>query len=128
LKKYAFILFSVLYLIPATGVSLDMHKCGKKIKVIAINAPHGAKCPCGTDMPFNCCTDFHVKVKIDDNQKLSKSAIGFRLGEIRHFVFTHEVKIGVPTSRARVFDFATIHAPPFKDRIPVFLWNNVFRI
>ena len=105
-----------------------MHKCGKKIKVISVNAPHANKCPCGTDMPFDCCKDVHVKVKINDNQKVSKSAVDFRLSQIKQFAVAPIMAIGEPTPQVRVFDFSSIHAPPFKDKLPVFLRNSVFRI
>jgi hypothetical protein len=128
LKRFVAILFTLFYIIPAIGVSLDIHKCGKKIKVISVNAAHENKCPCGTDMPFDCCKDFHVKVKIQDSQKVSKSSLDFRLSEIKQFAFASDLKIAEPSSQVQVFDFSSYHAPPFKSKRPVYLTNSIFLI
>ena len=128
LKRIAVILFSILYLIPAVGVSLDLHKCGKKIKVIAVNAPHGAKCPCGTDMPFDCCKDIHLSVQIKDEQKTSEAIIVSHTGYFNLIAIPVELSIGAPSSQVEVFDFTSYHAPPFKSKQPVYLTNSIFRI
>jgi hypothetical protein len=128
LKRILVILFTLFYLLPAVGVSLDLHKCGKKVKVIEINSPHGAKCPCGTAMPFDCCKDVHLSVKIDDSQKITKSSLSFRLNVFKQFDLPVIIKIGETVTRVNVFDFSSYHAPPFKNKQPVYLINSIFRI
>ena len=129
LKRIAVILFSILYLIPAVGVSLDLHKCGKKIKVISVNASHKVKCPCGVDMPFDCCKDIHLSVKIVDAQQSSKStitpqSINFKLLSLQTLIALSEPCF----SQVESFDFSNYHAPPFKSKQPVYLTNSIFRI
>jgi len=128
LKRFLVIFFTFLYLVPAVGVSLDLHKCGKKVRVVEINAPHGAKCPCGTSMSMNCCKDVHLSVKIVDSQKANKSFVVFRIQDFKQFDFPVTVKIGEPVSQVPVFDFSSYHAPPFKNKQPVYLTNSIFRI
>ena len=128
LKKALVILISILYLIPVVGFSLDLHWCGKKVKVVSVNAAHETKCPCGTEMPFDCCKDVHLNVKVSDSQKCSKhisnpKQIHFNL--LPNFVI---LAIGEPASQVEVFDFSSYHAPPFKSKAPVYITNSIFRI
>ena len=129
MRRFTVILFSFLYLIPAIGVSLDLHKCGKQIKIISVNANHKSKCPCGTDMPFGCCKDIHLSVKIVDSQKCSNSTIIPQSNFFKQ-VFTQTLITLCETcfSQNDVFDFSNYHAPPFKSKHPVYLTNSVFLI
>lgn len=129
LKRFTVILFSILYLIPAVGISLDLHKCGKKIKVISVNALHKSKCPCGVDMPFDCCKDIHLSVKIVDAQKSSKSTITPHPLNFKLLSTQTLISINKPCfAQFGFFDFSNYHAPPFKCKQPVYLTNRIFRI
>lgn len=128
MKKVTTILFILLYLLPAIGFSLDFHKCGKKIRVVSINAAHENKCPCGSKMPFNCCKDVHISLKLSENQKNSSQIIipgNIFFKHISYFVSILVFDFSAPLF---VFDFTNYHAPPFKSKQPVYLTNNVFII
>ncbi len=128
LRKIFNILLVMLYLIPAIGFSVDLHKCGKKIKIVSVNASHKSKCPCGTNMPFNCCKDVHLSIKIDKEQKCSKSIIIPHSNDIKQFLTLPVFTLGELSSQIEVFDFSSYHAPPFKNWQPVYLTNCTFRI
>jgi hypothetical protein len=122
----AFLIF--IYILPAVGFSMDVHWCGKKLKVVAFDSPHEKKCPCNKEMPSGCCKDSHVSVKLSDNQKTTTQL------NAPHNSFVKKinplVSFSVPTleSHAVAFDFTKYHAPPFKSKLPVYLVNSIIRI
>ena len=122
------ILFILLYLLPAIGFSLDLHKCGKKIRVVSINAAHENKCPCGSKMPLNCCKDVHISLKLSENQKNSSQIIIPGNIFFKHISYFVSFLVFDFSSPLFVFDFTNYHAPPFKSKQPVYLTNNVFII
>ena len=107
---------------------MNLHKCGKKIKVVSLNSSHENKCPCGTEMPFDCCKDIHVCVKIIDAQKESKQISVQHSTNFKSQNIPVILSIGKPSSQVDAFNFANYHAPPFKNKLPVYLANNIFRI
>jgi len=79
-------------------------------------------------MPFDCCKDVHLSVKIDDSQKTNKCVTDFRLNEFKQLDFSLTVKFNEPVSHIPAFDFSSYHAPPFRNKQPVYLTNSIFRI
>lgn len=80
-------------------------------------------------MPFDCCKDIHVSVKIVDAQKSSKStitpqSINFKLLSTQTLLTFCEQCL----AQVEVFDFSNYHSPPFKSKHPVYLTNSVFLI
>ena len=128
MRKLVNILLVVFYLIPVIGFSVDLHKCGKKIRVVSINASHETKCPCGSEMPFGCCKDFHVSVKLTDNQKTTSQLYIPKNNFVKQLSTIYSFSVLVPPSQVIVFDFVNYHAPPFKSKQPVYLTNSIFRI
>lgn len=128
MKRIAILILSILYLIPSVGVAMDLHKCGKKIRAISINAPHKSRCPCGTKMPAGCCKDFHLSLKIVDSQQESKCIL---IQAYNHFIQVDRpvnLILGETHSHFEIFDFSSYHAPPFKIKLPVYLVNSVFLV
>jgi hypothetical protein len=107
---------------------MDLHKCGKKIRAISINAPHKSKCPCGIKMPAGCCKDFHLLIKIVDAQQESKCILIQTNNLFKQVDYPEILILGETYSHFEVFDFSSYHAPPFKIKLPVYLVNSVFRI
>jgi hypothetical protein len=128
LKKTATILLCLLYILPAIGFSVDIHWCGKNIKLVAFDSPHEKKCPCKKDMPSGCCKDDHVSVKLSDSQKTPTQLTIPPNNFIKYY--SPIVSPPVPTleSHAVDFDFTKYHAPPFESKLPVYLANNIIRV
>ncbi len=107
---------------------MDLHKCGKKIRAISINAPHKSRCPCGTKMPAGCCKDFHLSLKIVDSQKESKSILIKASNDFKNFSYPVNLTADKTHPHFELFDFSSYHAPPFKIKLPVYLVNSVFLV
>ena len=128
LKKNLVILFAFIYLIPAIGFSIDLHWCGKKVKIVYVNSSHESRCPCGTNMPFGCCKDVHLTLKIVDAQKSTDQIIVPCSVDFKQICTYVVPSIVEPFSKIVAFDFSNYHAPPFKSKTPVYLTNSIFRI
>ena len=128
MRKLLSALLIFLYILPAVGFSMDIHWCGKKLKLVAFDSPHEKKCPCKKEMPSGCCKDAHVSVKLADNQKIPTQLTISNKSFIK--IFKAFISFSVPTlkSHALAFDFTRYHAPPYKSKLPVYLANSIFRI
>ena len=115
------------YMLPAVGFSVDVHWCGKKVKLIAFDSPHEKKCPCSKKMPAGCCKDIHVSAKLTDNQKAA-SQLTAPNNCSKQLNSVVSLLVSKPVSHVIVFDFTRYHAPPFKNKLPVYLANHIFRI
>ena len=69
-----------------------------------------------------------MAVQIDDEQKTSKPVFISQTIDFKLTAFPVELTIGKPISQVEVFDFTSYHAPPFKNKQPVYLTNSIFRI
>lgn len=128
-KRFIVILFSIFYLIPAIGVSINLHRCGKKITIIELNSSHKRQCPCGKKMPSNCCKDVRLSFKIADDQKCSNNFITPQTVNFNHLYTLPSVSLcNECFSQKAIFDFSCYHAPPNKNKQPVYLINSIFRI
>ncbi len=118
----------MMYLIPAIGLSVNLHKCGKKIKVINLNSSHETKCPCGKEMPLNCCKDIQLMVKLNDNHKVAQSTPAINLNFVK--LFTAAFYLSEVFQRLQLSDtsFENYHSPPDLHRQAVYLVIGVFRI
>jgi hypothetical protein len=127
-KKPAIILLCLLYILPAIGFSMDLHWCGKSVKLVTFDSAHEKKCPCSKKMSSSCCKDVHVSIKLSDNQKNASRVIAPSNDFVKHFNFAICLFVSLPASQVEAFDFADYHAPPFKSKQPVYLANSVFLI
>ncbi len=73
-KKFLVIFFSIFYLTSTSGISLNIHYCGGKIKHITL-FNSSEKCCCGKKkMSKKCCKDKVSYFKIKDDQQSNQSA------------------------------------------------------
>ena len=128
MKKIFLVFLTFLYLFAAIGFSVDLHWCCKKVKIVSVNSSHESRCPCGTNMPFGCCKDVYLSVKIVDAQKNTKHIIVPCSIDFKQLCTYVVPSIGEPFSKIVAFDFSNYHAPPFKSKTPVYLTNSIFRI
>lgn len=128
MKKFITILLTICYLLPAVGFSMDLHWCGKSVKIVTINSSHQKKCPCGKKMPSKCCKDVHVSVKITDNQKASAQLSAPQNNFVKQISTCIIALVLTPFSDNCLNDFSCYHAPPFKTKQPAYISNHIFRI
>jgi hypothetical protein len=127
MKRVAILLFTVFYMLPVIGFSIDVHWCGNKVNSIKIVSDKEEKCPCGKKMKNGCCKDTHTFIKLTDNQKAGSTLTTFinHPLEISLFIIS---KTNLFSSRSEICNFSRDHAPPYKSKHPVYFACNVFRI
>ncbi len=127
LKRITLILLIFLYLIPAIGVSVNIHKCGKTWSFTFLNSVSKKKCKCGRKTTHNCCKDFNLSFKITENQKDSKlfSVPGNSFEKVLNSTYP-SVDLLVPNSKVLIYT-ANYSPPPIYKR-PVYLFHRTFLI
>ena len=128
LKRLIILFFVFAYLVPAIGFSVDVHWCGKSVRVVDLNSVHQARSPCKTNMPKGCCKDKHILMKLTDAHKNFTSVNNlksFTSVKVQGPIFINSLISDFPIF---VFDFSKYHAPPFKSKEPPYLTNSTFRI
>src|SRR5436190_10471328 len=103
-------------MLPAMGMSIDTHWCGKRVKLISIYAAHENKCPCGKKMSKGCCKDVHLWIKLSQNQKSSSQQPGSCIASnsIKETKVIDIFSLSKISSPFIVIDFTKYHAPPYK--------------
>lgn len=71
MKIFFSILFSIFYLTSTSGVTINAHYCGGKIKYITFNKSSEKRCCGKKKMSKNCCKDKATYLKIKDNHQSS---------------------------------------------------------
>ena len=107
---------------------MNLHWCGKKVRIVAFDSSHEKRCLCSKKMPAGCCKDVHVKVKLTENHKTASQIVIPVTDFVRYFDSFFSVAVPKWAPQIVVFDFTNYHAPPFKSKQPVYLANSVFRI
>ena len=79
-------------------------------------------------MNYGCCKDVHLNVKITDAQKTGPSIIVRNATDFKQIYTPVALTIGETVNKIILFDFTFYHAPPFKNKQPVYLMNSIFRI
>lgn len=82
MKEALSILFLFLYIIPAIGVNVSLHYCGKKLSSFSLNGESVVQCFCGSKKAKkSCCSDKSISIKLsDDQQENSKFITGVSKG------------------------------------------------
>jgi len=127
LKKLALILFSVFYLASSSGLALNLHYCGGKLKSIGINQYKEEAC-CGKKMKSKgCCDNKTTFIKAFDQQTsgshqfiVKPTTPIFEIGLISPIIYKSpviELRSGIRTK-----------APPEYSNTPTFLSIRSIRI
>ncbi len=127
MKLFFSILFSVFYLTSTSGVSINTHYCGGKIKHISF-FKHSEKNCCGKKkMSKNCCKDKKAYFKVKDTHESNsvlKSPLPFdKTGISTLSVFQYHFS-AFNTDRIVLSD----HAPPVIYDNPLYLKHKVLLI
>ena len=127
MKKFIFIFFSFFYLTSTSGISLNVHYCGGKIKHVSFYSSSEKNCCGKKKMNKKCCKDKVAYFKIKDNHKSNQFAK----------VTTPSFKFITPTLPTFCFDCyvspinASIqnnHSPPVLYDNPLYLKHRVLLI
>jgi hypothetical protein len=126
-KFFASILFSIFYLTSTSGITVNAHYCGGKIKHISFFKGNEKNCCGKKKMSKNCCKDKAAYFKVKDNHQSSDL-----------------LKSPTPTSKISLsvlpvfeHDFAfdhqnnpvlNYHAPPVLYDNPIYLQHRVLLI
>lgn len=71
MKIFVSILFSIFYLTSTSGVTVNAHYCGGKIKHITFVKSSDTNCCSKKKMSKNCCKDKSAYFKVNDNHQSS---------------------------------------------------------
>lgn len=127
MKKFLVIFFSLFYLTSTSGISLNVHYCGGKVKHISLFYKNDKGCCGKKKMSKKCCKDKIAYFKIKDNQQSNQSAkivsptafsiIGILPVIQNNFTLLH--------SQVIVFNY---HSPPVLYDNPLYLKHRVLLI
>ena len=140
MKKFLVSILTFLYLSSSIGATVHMHYCMDKLVSWGFSQketnkkacdfcgmakkPSGDHCVKATS---GCCKDKQKLVKLESDQKVSLFEYSF----VKYFdgPFFYPIETGsVYKTFSPVLEYPTTHAPPFKEKVPVFIRNCVFRI
>jgi hypothetical protein len=72
MQKFLVIFFSMLYLTVTSGITMNLHYCGGKLKTVSFFSNNEKGC-CGTKKKSKgCCKDKTKLIKVEENHKASK--------------------------------------------------------
>lgn len=127
MKKFLVIFFSIFYLTSTSGISINIHYCGGKIKHVSLFNSSEKGCCGKKKMSKKCCKDKVSYFKVKDNHQSNQSS-----------------KIIAPTSKITpavlpIFKFdrhivytnvpvLNYHAPPVSYDNPLYLKHRVLLI
>ncbi len=127
MKKFLVIFFSIFYLTSTSGISLNIHYCGGKVKHVSLFNSSEKGCCGKKKMSKKCCKDKVSYFKIKDDQQSNQSAK----------ITTPISKITPVVLPVLKFDGAVVctsvpilnyHAPPVLYDNPLYLKHRVLLI
>lgn len=133
MKKLFVFILAVIYLSEASGMGLHLHYCMDKLVYWGLTEP---KKKCATcDHSINCapkiackdcCKDELKTAKFDNANKVDQVLLtrNFPI-ETVHLFSSLEIPCIVPYTTIRAYN---INAPPDLYKVPIFIFNRVFRI
>lgn len=72
MQKFLVIFFSMLYLTVTSGITMNLHYCGGKLKTVSLFSNNEKGC-CGSKKKSKgCCKDKTKTIKVEENHKASK--------------------------------------------------------
>jgi len=127
MKKAFALFFAFVYLYSSTGICINIHYCGGKVKSVSLLHTDEEGCCKGTMKKKDCCKEKTAFVKISDSQA-SSSAMQVPASKILSLDLVapaSEICLGEIVSVSNIpFD----HAPPDLYAAPPYLKNRVLRI
>lgn len=128
MKKLLSFLLLFLFLFTNSGMSLTIHWCGGKYSSYSLLPSKKHTCKCGKKpMKAGCCKNTSKLLKsntelIKLNSIVFKSDAKNTIADINDFRVTN-LKLKFHDCFLNFY-----HPPPFKPKVPIYVWNNVFII
>jgi hypothetical protein len=129
MKKFTIILFAFFYLTVTSGIAVNIHYCGGKIKTVSLFAKGDTeKGCCGSKKKSKgCCKDKKSFHKVKDNHKSSNCVV------LKHIGFNlYQAPAPMHINYSYVKDVEQFvlnyHAPPVIYDNPLYLKNRVLLI
>jgi hypothetical protein len=133
MKKLVVVILAFLYLTASTGATIHLHYCMGKF--VEWSLQHDSKkkdrcSKCGMKNSANkkgCCKDEQKHIQIEKDQKGNAFQYNFdkRFDNLVSYSIVADFS---PYHISSVLGYITTHAPPFKEKAPVFIRNCVFLI
>ena len=74
MQKFLVIFFSMLYLTVTSGITVNLHYCGGKLKTVSFFSNNEKGC-CGTKKKSKgCCKDKTKLIKVEENRKVTEAS------------------------------------------------------
>ena len=129
MKKYIFILFAMFYLIVTSGMALNIHYCGGKIKSISFFHKDNEKGCCGTKKKSKgCCKDKKSFIKLKDTYKAGDSVV-LKQNNFDSFNAIIPIQLLYKNAFVVVENYTlNYHAPPVIYDNPLYLKNRILLI
>jgi hypothetical protein len=133
MKKLFVFILAIIYLSEASGMSLHLHYCMDKLVSWGLTESQKKCSICDHSISCtpkiackDCCKDELKTAKFDNANKVDQVLLirNFPLEAVHLFSFL-EVPCIVPYTTIRVNN---INAPPDPYKVPIFIFNRVFRI
>ena len=140
MKKVLVTIMALIYLTASVGATVHMHYCMNKLVALGLNKKNtGNKaCPyCGmgkspkdkhcSKESKGCCKDEQKQVKLENDQKLTESAI--HLAQVFAEAITPAFSIySFEYISSLTEEYPLTNAPPRTQNVALFVLNSVFRI
>ena len=121
------IFFSIFYLFSTSGISLNIHYCGNKIKHISFIKSNDINCCGKKKMKKNCCKDkssyFQVKDSHESGNIISSSP---KINKLADFLTPiYNFNFGVSKVNFKILNY---HAPPIACSNPIYILHRILLI
>jgi hypothetical protein len=133
MKKVLVTILSLIYLITSTGATIHMHYCmGRLVEWgLQYDSKKKDKCSnCGMKNSVSkkgCCKDEQKHIQIEKDQK--GSAFQYNFNKQLDVLSSYSIaECTLVYLISPVLEYTTTHAPPFKEKAPLFVRNCIFRI
>jgi len=128
MRKTGVIFLSVLYFLVATGITMNLHYCGGKLKDISFFQTKEDGCCGNKKKSKGCCKEKTLVYKVKSIHKtVAKTTIPNT--SVKHFLANYVVlDFTCDKPSIKLYALLDCNAPPFLDPEPVYLLNRNFRI
>jgi hypothetical protein len=130
MKKLITSIFILTYFVTSTGAAVQLHYCMNELVSWDVNGKTKANCgECGMEKQGHkgCCHDENKLIKIEKDHKVSSASFDFlQLPAPLHTAMN--VKQGFTPVFNIITFYPSAHAPPKAGKVPIYLFNSLFRI
>lgn len=127
MQKFLVIFFSMLYLTVTSGITMNLHYCGGKLKTVSFFSNNEKGC-CGSKKKSKgCCKDKTKLIKVEENHKASKVTQASNPTVHLVAVLSSNLLFNL-SDKNEVHITSNYHAPPVLYDNPLYLKHRVLLI